>query len=104
MHPDVRTGLGQGGPPSHVRRASGVAPTAAISLHRSELALRAIADWVVERLAFPVIPPLVAAAGAAAVVVAQRLPPGRRSILAGGLLVIALAQMIYVVAKVGPWS
>jgi hypothetical protein len=60
--------------------------------------------WIVERLAYPVIPPLVAAAGAAAVLVARQLPPGRRSILAGGFLVIALAQMIYVVAKDGPWS
>jgi hypothetical protein len=60
--------------------------------------------WIVDRLAYPMIPPLLAAAGAAAVVIAQHLPPARRPVLAVGCLVIAIAQMIYVVAKDGPWS
>jgi hypothetical protein len=60
--------------------------------------------WVAPRLAYPMIPPLIAAAGAAAVVLARRLPPASRSVLAGGCLAVAVAQMIYVVAKNGPWS
>jgi hypothetical protein len=60
--------------------------------------------WVTERLAYPAIPPLLFAAGATAIVIARRLPTGARSLLAGGCLAIALAQIIYEVAKEGPWS
>jgi len=60
--------------------------------------------WVTDRLAYPMIPPLVAAAGAAALVIAQRLPPRRRPVFAAGCLAIAIAQMIYVVIKDGPYS
>jgi hypothetical protein len=60
--------------------------------------------WATDRLAYPMIPPLVAAAGAAALVIAQRLPPRRRPVFAAGCLAIAIAQIIYVVVKDGPFS
>ena len=60
--------------------------------------------WITDRLAYPAIPPLVIAAGATAVAIAQRLAPWPRAVLAGGCLAIAAAQVIYEVAKLGPWS
>lgn len=60
--------------------------------------------WMAPRLAFPMLPPLVAAAGATALLLARRLPPGPRTVLAGGCLAIAAAQIVYEVAKQGPWS
>jgi hypothetical protein len=60
--------------------------------------------WITERLAYAMIPALVVAAGAAAVMVARGLPPAQRSVFAGGCLLIAVAQVIYEAAKVGPWS
>jgi hypothetical protein len=44
------------------------------------------------------------AAGALGIVIAQRLPPAPRSVFAAGCLLIAIGQMTYEVAKVGPWS
>jgi hypothetical protein len=60
--------------------------------------------WITDRLAYPMIPPLVIAAGATAVALAQRLAPRPRAVLTGGCLAIAAAQAIYEVAKLGPWS
>jgi uncharacterized membrane protein YfcA len=60
--------------------------------------------WVTERLAYAMLPPLVVAAGALGIVIAQRLPPAPRSVFAAGCLLIAIGQMTYEVAKVGPWS
>jgi hypothetical protein len=36
--------------------------------------------------------------------VAHRLPPAQRPVFAGGCLLIAIAQVIYEAAKIGPWS
>jgi hypothetical protein len=60
--------------------------------------------WIVERLAYPAIPPLIVAAGAIAAMIAQRLAPRPRTIFAAGCLALAVAQVIYEVAKQGPWS
>ena len=60
--------------------------------------------WITDRLAYPMIPPLVIAAGATAVAIAQRLAPWPRAVLAGGCLAVAAAQVIYEVVKLGPWS
>ena len=60
--------------------------------------------WGAPRLAYPTIPPLIAAAGAVALVLNQRLPGTERWELPAGFLIIALAQMVVVVVKDGPWS
>jgi hypothetical protein len=36
--------------------------------------------------------------------IAHRLPPAQRPVFAGGCLLIAIAQVIYEAAKIGPWS
>jgi hypothetical protein len=59
--------------------------------------------WVSDRLAYAAIPPLLAAAGAAAAAMARRMDgPGRRR-LAIGYLGVALANLVWVVIKDGPW-
>ena len=60
--------------------------------------------WTVDRLAYPIIPPLLAAAAVGAVAIARRLNAQRRHVFAAGCALIALAQVIYVVLKDGPWS
>jgi uncharacterized membrane protein len=60
--------------------------------------------WTVDRLAYPLIPALLAAVAVAAVVVARRIDAERRPIFALGCALIALAQMVHVVVKDGPWS
>src|SRR5215472_455665 len=60
--------------------------------------------FIVPRLAYPAIPPLIVAAGATAIAIAQRLPARPRAILAAGCAAIALAQIIFEVVKPGPWS
>jgi hypothetical protein len=85
---------------------SAAVPIIAIGLYVSfaVLGFYTCVGWVVDRLAYPTIPPLIAAAGVTAVVAAQQMRPAQRSVLAGGCLAVAVAQMIYVVAKNGPWS
>lgn len=58
----------------------------------------------VDRLAYPVLPALLAAAGAGAWDAVGRLSAGRRSVLAAGIAVVALAQVVWVILKDGPWS
>ena len=60
--------------------------------------------YIVPRLAYPAIPPLIVAAGAAALAIAQRLPARPRAILAAGCAAIAVAQVVFEVVKPGPWS
>jgi hypothetical protein len=60
--------------------------------------------WIVDRLAYPPIPPLIAAAGAVALVFSRQLPAAQRRELAAGFVIIALAQMVFVIFKDGPWS
>jgi hypothetical protein len=81
-------------------------PMIAIGLYVSlaVLGFYTCVGWITERLAYPMIPPLLIAAGATAVTIAQRLAPRSRAVLAGGCLAIAAAQVIYEVAKQGPWS
>jgi len=59
--------------------------------------------WWTERLAYPIIPPLLAAVAASAVAISARMEPRRRA-LAAGCIAIMVAQMINVVVKDGPWS
>ncbi len=60
--------------------------------------------WIFPRLAFPIIPPLIVAMGAFAVAFAQSVRPELRLILTRGISMIAVANLIYVVAKDGPFS
>jgi len=85
---------------------SAALPMIAIGLYVSfaVLGFYTCVGWITERLAYPAIPPLLFAAGATAILIARRLPTGARSLLAGGCLAIAMAQIIYEVAKEGPWS
>ena len=60
--------------------------------------------WYSDRLAYPAIPPLLIAAGVMAVAMAARMDPKRRQILAFGCASVAFANLVWVVAKDGPWS
>jgi hypothetical protein len=87
-------------------RLSAAVPMIAIGLYASGAALGfyTCVGWITERLAYAMLPPLVVAAGAVAIMVAHRLPPAQRPVFAGGCLLIAIAQVIYEAAKIGPWS
>ena len=89
-----------------IARLTPALPMIAIGLYASCAALGfyTCVGWVTERLAYAMLPPLVVAAGALGIVIAQRLPPAPRAVFAGGCLLIAIGQMTYEVAKVGPWS
>lgn len=60
--------------------------------------------WGAPRLAYPLIPSLIAAASVIALVLNQQLPTAERRELPAGFLIIALVQMVVVVVKEGPWS
>ncbi len=81
-------------------------PMVAIGLYVScaMLGFYTCVGYIVPRLAYPAIPPLIVAAGAAAMAIAQRLPARPRAVLAAGCAAIAVAQVIFEVVKPGPWS
>jgi hypothetical protein len=58
--------------------------------------------WTVDRLGYPIIPAFLGAVAVAATLMAQHLE--RRTVFAAGCVLIAVAQIIYVAAKEGPWS
>ncbi len=60
--------------------------------------------WVLDRLAYPAIPPLLVAGGMAAAAMARRMGGRGRRRLALGCLGVALVNLVWVVAKDGPWS
>ncbi len=68
------------------------------------LGFYACVGWIEARLAYPMIPSLLVAAGAVAVAVAQQLDGRGRRFMAAGCSIIAVAQMIFVILKDGPWS
>jgi hypothetical protein len=68
------------------------------------LGFYACVGWLVDRLAYPILPPLLAAAAAAAIAVSQQLDERDRPRFATAISILALAQMVYVIAKDGPWS
>jgi len=59
--------------------------------------------WLVPRLAYAMLPPLIVAIGALAVAAVGELPPYGRRALASAYLVLVLAQMVFEVVKDGPW-
>ena len=87
-------------------RLTAALPIIAIGLYVScaVLGFYTCVGWLMPRLGYPVIPPLMVAAGATATVVARQLAERPRSIFAGGCLALALVQIIYEAAKQGPWS
>ncbi len=96
----ARRGAGERAPLAAALPAIGIGLFVSVAV----LGFYTCVGWVTDRLAYPMIPPLVAAAGASALLIARRLPPRRREVCAAGCLAIALAQTIYVVVKEGPWS
>jgi hypothetical protein len=58
--------------------------------------------WTVDRLGYPIIPVFLGVVAVAATLMAQHLE--RRTVFAAGCVLIAVAQIIYVAAKEGPWS
>jgi hypothetical protein len=85
---------------------SSVSPAIAVGLYVSVamLGFYASVGWIVDRLAYPMVPPLLVAAATVAVVVSLRLDGRGRRGLAIGAMVLAMAQIAYAVAKDGPWS
>jgi hypothetical protein len=83
-----------------------LAPVAAAALYVSAaiLGFYTCVGWTVERLAYPVLPPLMAAAAAGAIAVAGVLDRGGRTVLAAGCAALAVGQIVYEIAKNGPWS
>jgi 4-amino-4-deoxy-L-arabinose transferase-like glycosyltransferase len=77
---------------------------AAVFVSFAGLGFYTCVGWIVDRLAYPMIPPLIVAAGAVALALTSNLSSKQGRELAGGLLFIAIAQMIFVVVKNGPWS
>jgi 4-amino-4-deoxy-L-arabinose transferase-like glycosyltransferase len=77
---------------------------AAVFVSIAGLGFYTCVGWIVDRLAYPMIPPLIIAAGAAALARTSNLSSKQGRELAGGFLFIAIAQMIFVVVKNGPWS
>ena len=59
---------------------------------------------IVDRLAYPIIPPLLAAAAVASVTVARKMDYRHRWLFAAGYALVGVAQLVYVVAEDGPWS
>jgi hypothetical protein len=60
--------------------------------------------WYSDRLAYPAVPPLLITAGIVAATMADRMAPRRRQTLAYGCVGLALANLVWVVVKDGPWS
>ena len=78
--------------------------TGALYVSAALLGFYTCVGWTADRLAYPVLPPLMAAAAAGAVVIAGVLDRRGRTVLASGCAALAVAQIIYEVAKDGPWS
>jgi hypothetical protein len=81
-------------------------PIAVIGLYVSVafLSFYTCVGWYSDRLAYPAIPPLLITAGVAAATMAGRMDPRRRRMLASGCAGVALANLVWLVAKDGPWS
>jgi hypothetical protein len=68
------------------------------------LAFYATVGFIVPRLAFAAIPPLLVAAGAAALAVSAGLSRAQRRALGLAYLAIAVGQSIFMIVKDGPYS
>jgi hypothetical protein len=81
-------------------------PVALVALYVSAafLGFYTCVGWYSDRLAYPAIPPLLIAAGAAAATMVSRMDPLGCQRLTRGCAGLALANLIWVVIKDGPWS
>jgi hypothetical protein len=77
---------------------------AALYVSLAVLCFYTCVGWTATRLAYPILPPLLAAAAAGAVVVASHMDRSRRTVFAVGCVGILAVQMVYLVVKDGPWS
>lgn len=85
-----------------LRRAGGVV-IAGLFVSALVLIFYTCVGWLVHRLAYAMLPPLIVAIGALAVAAVGELPPYGRRALASAYLVLVLAQMVFEVVKDGPW-
>jgi hypothetical protein len=60
--------------------------------------------WIVDRLAYPIVPPLLVALAAAALAVSRQLDVRNRWNFAAGIAILTVVQIVYEIAKDGPWS
>ena len=90
--------------PLAVLRAAHPAMLAGLYVSVATLGFYASVGWIAERLAYPMMPPLLAGAAAAAIAVLPQLKERGRRELAAGALLAAVAQISYVIIKDGPWS
>jgi hypothetical protein len=83
-----------------------VAPViiAALYVSVAVLVFYTCVGWLNDRLAYAIIPSFLAAAASGAVVVLHRMGTPRRIAFAAGCAIIAIAQLIFVAGKDGPWS
>jgi hypothetical protein len=81
-------------------------PIGAVGLYvgAAFLAFYTCVGWYTDRLAYAAIPPLLVAAGVMAAATTARMDPKRRQVLAFGCAGVAFANLVWVVAKDGPWS
>jgi hypothetical protein len=91
------------------RRRSALAPAypvmvAALYVSAAMFGFYTCVGWTVERLAYPIVPPLLLGVAAAAMAVARQLNEAGRRRFALATAALAVAQAVYVVAKDGPWS
>ena len=83
-----------------------VTPVALAALYVSfaVLGFYTCVGWTVPRLAYPIIPPLLAAAAAGVLALVRELDRTNRWRVAAACLFLAATQIAYVAAKGGPWS
>jgi hypothetical protein len=77
---------------------------AAVMVSGAVLVFYTCVGWIFPRLAYPVLPPLILATGIFALGMARHLDPATRSILTRAVVLVAVANAVYEVAKDGPFS
>jgi hypothetical protein len=62
-----------------------------------------LVGWIVSRLAYAVVPPLIAIAAATAVGLAKQVPPWHGWMLAAGCMTVSIVQSVLTVIKAQPF-
>lgn len=85
-------------------RETSAAILAGILVSAAVLVFYTCLGWIFPRLAYPVLPPLMVTAGIFALGIARRMGGAARSMLTRAIVLLALANAVYEVAKDGPFS